>query len=451
MKRVLFLAVALLTFAATTANAQRVNTAAELKKLQKVEADIANPKKNVKAATWVTYANAYTNAFIVPTKELSRGVPEQVLMMNVGQPLDAFYGEFAGQQAIVVSYEYVDVYIINGMIQGWNQKKSVADNLAITAIEAYEKAYAMDRKQEAKIAAGAALLTNSLMEQGDALNAMGKVKEAAEAFELAYRAQSVVPSLNADANCLFNAGMLYAITASSTTGEEAQAAFKKGEEVLNKALSVGYSDEAGNIYYYLFHCYYGQKEADRELYLAKAKEALLTGIQLFPKNTTILDGLMQFYTAEEGVGDPAELVEMIENSLKEDSTNYDLWFGRGRVYNALKNYDECVASFKKCAELRPNDYEPNFYTGYFIIEKANAALEKLNSNTDMDYEQYGVENAKINHIFAEAIPWLEKAHEANPTEFAPIEFLNQLCYRVRDFDGMMDKFNKYHELYMQMK
>jgi tetratricopeptide (TPR) repeat protein len=451
MKKVLFLAVALLTFAATTANAQRVNTAAELKKLEKAEADIANPKKNTKAATWVSYANAYTNAFIVPTKELSRGVPEQVLMMNVGQPLDAFYGEFAGQQAVVVCYEYVDVYIVNGMIQGWNQKKAVAENLAITAIEAYEKAYAMDPKQESKIAAGAAPLVNSLMEQGDALNNMGKVKEAAEAFELAYRAQSIVPSLGADANSLFNAGMLYAITASSTTGEEAQAAFKKGEEVISKALSTGYADEAGNIYYYLFHCYYGQKEADREFYLAKAKEALLTGIQLYPKNTTILDGLMQFYTAEEGVGDPAELVEMIENSLKDDPTNYDLWFGRGRVYNALKNYDECVASFMKCAELRPTEYEPNFYTGYFIIEKANAALTTLNSNTDIDYEQYGVENAKINLIFAEAIPWLEKAYEANPTDFAAVEYLNQLCYRVRDLDGMMDKYNKYHELYMQMK
>lgn len=450
MKKVLFMAVALLTLA-TTASAQRVNTAAELKKLEKAEADAANPKKNTKAATWVAYGNAYTNAYIAPTKELSRGVPEQMLMMNVGQPLDAFYGEFAGEQAIVVSYEYVDVYIINGMIQGWNQKKALGENLAIKAIEAYEKAYAMDSKQEAKIAAGAAPLVNRLMENGDALNNLGDVLGAAEAFELAYRAQSMVPSLGADANSLFNAGMLYAIAASTAEGDDAQASFKKCEEVLNKALSVGYSDATGNIYYYLFHSYYGQKESDREVYLAKAKEALLTGIQLYPKNTVILDGLMQFYTAEEGVGDPAELVEMIENSLKEDPTNYDLWFGRGRVYNAMKNYEECIKSFKKCTELRPTEYEPNFYTGYFIIEKANAALNELNSNTDIDYEQYGVENAKINLIFAEAIPWLEKAHEANPTDFSAIEYLNQLCYRVRDLDGMMDKYNKYHALYMEMR
>ena len=158
---------------------------------------------------------------------------------------------------------------------------------------------------------------------------------------------------------------------------------------------------------------------------------------------------MSFYTAEEGVGDPAELVDMIENSLADDPTNYDLWFGRGRVYNALKNYDECIKSFEKCVEIRPEEFDANYFTGYFIIEKANAALDVLNSNTNIGYEEYGEENAKINLIYAEAIPWLEKAHAINPTDAGTIELLNNLCFRLRDLDGMMDKYNKYHELWMQ--
>ena len=185
--------------------------------------------------------------------------------------------------------------------------------------------------------------------------------------------------------------------------------------------------------------------------VAKAKEALLTGIKLFPKNNTILDGLMQFYTAEQGVGDPAELTEMIEASLQGDPTNYDLWFGRGRVYNAIKNFDECIKSFEKCAELRPEAFDANFYLGYFIIEKANDALNVLNSNSGISYDEYEAENAKINLIYAEAIPWLERAHEINPSDVATIEYLNSLCFRLRDLDGMMDKYNKYHELFMQTR
>ena len=239
--------------------------------------------------------------------------------------------------------------------------------------------------------------------------------------------------------------------AATLEGEAAAAAFKVGKEFFNTALAAGYEDAAGNIYYFLFHCYYGQKSVDHDAALANAKNTLLTGIKKFPKNNTILDGLMQLYTAEEGVGDPAELVSMIETSLNEDPTNYDLWFGRGRVYNALKNYDECIKSFEHCVSLRPEEFEPNFYVGFFIIEKANEEVNKLNSSTNLSYQLYEEKNAEINLIYAQAVPWLEKAHAINPTDVATIEYLNGICFRLRDMDGMMDKYNKYHELFVQTR
>lgn len=448
MKKLVLMVVAAMVLAMPAVNAQKVNTDSEVAKLAKVDAAIADAKKGAKAATWVAHAKAYADAYALPTKELGRGVPEQMLMMNVGRPEGAFESQFAGYPAIVYSYEYVDVYVVNGMIEGWDQKKAIKENLAETAIASYAKAYEMDPKTESKVAAGVLNLANSLAIQADALNNMGKVAEAAEAFELAFRAQQVVPAIKADPNNLYNAGMLTTMHAATLQGEEALAAFNKGEKIFADALAAGFKDESGNIYYYIFHCFYGQKEKNRDEYLAKAKEALLTGIKLYPKNTTILDGLMQFYTAEEGVGDPAELTGMIEASLNEDPTNYDLWFGRGRVYNAMKQYDECIKSFEKCVELRSDEFEPNFYTAYFIIEKANAEVEKLNSTPNMSYQLYEEENAKINLIFAEAIPWLEKAYAINPTDGATLEYLNMLCFRLRDLDGMMDKYNKYHELYM---
>lgn len=448
MKKLVLMVVAAMVLAMPAVNAQKVNTDSEVAKLAKVDAAIADAKKGTKAATWVAHAKAYADAYALPTKELGRGVPEQMLMMNVGRPEGAFESQFAGYPAIVYSYEYVDVYVVNGMIEGWDQKKAIKENLAETAIASYTKAYEMDPKTESKVAAGVLNLANALTIQADALNNMGKVADAAYAFELAFRAQQVVPAIKADPNNLYNAGMLTTMHAATLQGEEALAAFNKGEKIFADALAAGFKDESGNIYYYIFHCFYGQKEKNRDEYLPKAKEALLTGIKLYPKNTTILDGLMQFYTAEEGVGDPAELTGMIEASLKEDPTNYDLWFGRGRVYNAMKQYDECIKSFEKCVELRPDEFEPNFYTAYFIIEKANAEVEKLNSTPNMSYQLYEEENAKINLIFAEAIPWLEKAYAINPTDGATIEYLNMLCFRLRDLDGMMDKYNKYHELYM---
>ncbi len=447
----MFLAAAMLMFALPAANAQKINLEKEIATLEKADAACNDAKKGIKASTWIARGKAYADAYVAPTKDLGRGVPEQMVLMSLGNPSDAYQTEFAGAMAIAYVYDYVDVFVVNGMIQGWNQKKAIKENLAQTAIESFAKAYELDPKQDTKIATTIATLSNSLMEQGNMLNTVGRIADAAEAFDLAFTAQTIAPSFQEDTNCLYNAGMLYVIAASTLSGDEALAMSKKGEAALVKALEQGYNDDSGNIYYFLFHCYYAQKDIDRDLYLGKAKESLLTGIRLFPKNTMVLDGLMSFYTAEEGVGDPAELVDMVEKSLSEDPTNYDLWFGRGRVYNALKNYDECVKSFEKCVEIRPDDYDANYFTGYFIVEKANAALDTLNSNTNISYDEYNAENEKINLIYAEAIPWLEKAHAINPTDVGTIELLNNLCFRLRDMDGMMDKYNKYHELYLQTR
>ena len=451
MKKFLFMAAALLAFAVPAANAQKVNTSKEVAKLDKADATIVDAKKSTKAATWNAHGKAYTDAYMLPTKELLRDTPVMTLQMNVGQPDGMVEGVFMGTPVVVCSYEYVDVYVdAMGMIVGWDQKKEIKENLPETAIESFKKAYEMDPKLSSKIASNAATLANALAIQGDMIS-QNKPAEAAHNFELAYRAQQIVPEAKANPANLYNAGLLITIYASGVQGDEAAAAFAKGEALLNEALAAGYNDETGNIYYYLFHCYYGQREAkDRMECLNNAKNVLLTGIKLYPKNTNILDGLMNLYTLEDGVGDPAEILTMIEEALAENPTNYDMWFGRGRVYFALKNFDECLNSFKKCAEIRPDEFDSNYYVGYFIIEKANTELDKLNANTEISYEQYGEENAKINLIYAEAIPWLEKAHGINPTDASTISYLNSLCYRLRDMDGMMDKYNKYHELYMNL-
>lgn len=453
MKKFLFLASALLVMATQVANAQRVNTSKEVAKLDKADATLVDEKKNGKAATWNAHGKAYTDAYMLPTKELLRNSPVQTLQMNVGQPDQMVEGMFMDAPVVVCSYEYVDVFVNpqTYMIVGWEQKKSIKENLAETAIASYKKAYELDPKLGSKIAANAMTLANALAIQGDALSLCGKNIEAAYCFELAYLAQQVCPEAKANPGNAYNAGYLYVLAASTLSGDEAVAMFTKAEAMLSEAVAAGYKDETGSAYYYLFHCYYGLKEQNSAEMLAKAKDVLLEGIKLYPKNSLILDGLMHLYTAEEGVGDPAELVSMFEASLKNDPTNYDLWFGRGRLFNAMKNYKECIVSFKKCAELRPNDYDAHYWTGYFIVEDVNLVIEEVNATGTTDYELQQKRLDEANLLFMDALPWFEKAHEINPTDIGAIDYLNKLCFRLRDVEGMMEKYNKYHELYMQMR
>jgi DNA polymerase V len=53
--------------------------------------------------------------------------------MNVGKPSNVYEGEFRGAPVYVCDYEYVDIYVdAAGLIQGWNQKKAIKENLPQT-------------------------------------------------------------------------------------------------------------------------------------------------------------------------------------------------------------------------------------------------------------------------------------------------------------------------------
>ena len=201
----------------------------------------------------------------------------------------------------------------------------------------------------------------------------------------------------------------------------------------------------GNIYYYLFHCLYGQKDIDRANVM-KAKDVLLTGIEKCPKNERILDGLMQLYTSEEGVGNPADLVALIDKAIEDNPGNVDMWFGRGRIFYALKDYDQSIDSFKKVVELKPDMFEGNYYLGVFYTIKGDALNKEMNEKQYSSQAAYDADLKGVN-----AVPWFEKAHQIKPDDIDTLEFLKSLCFRLRDEPGIMEKYNTYNDLYKKAK
>ena len=50
-----------------------------------------------------------------------------------------------------------------------------------------------------------------------------------------------------------------------------------------------------------------------------------------------------------------------------------------------------------------------------------------------------------------SLPWLEKAMELKPESVDCAEYLKVLCFRLRNEEGIMDKYNKYNALYKKLK
>ena len=177
----------------------------------------------------------------------------------------------------------------------------------------------------------------------------------------------------------------------------------------------------------------------------KAKQALLTGIEKFPKNERILDGLMQLYTSEEGVGDPADLVALIDKAIADNPSNVDLWFGRGRIFYALKDYDKSIESFEKVVELKPDLFEGNYYLGVFYTIKGDELNKVMNEKQYSSQAAYDARSEdRQRGLSWPLVPWFEKAHEIKPEDVDTLEFLKSLCFRLRDEPGVMDKYNTYN-------
>lgn len=445
MKKTILTALAALLVAVPAVQAQKVNKEALLAKIEKSDADIANEKKATKAATWLNRGKAFYEVAIEPTKSLFVNMDAAMLKLAVGEPKSAEKQTLNGVEYDAWVYPYFTAYVKDNKVATWKQTRWVMKDAPAKAIEAYNKAYELDPKMAEKVKEGLKQVSDFCSQAGNTGIDSGDYAEAAKAYVTAYKAQSSPAYGEADPALLYYAGYLLTVD-----GANNPKSFVQGAKLLTQAIEKGYADEEGNIYYYLFHCLYGQKEADKANVM-KAKDALLTGIEKFPKNERILDGLMQLYTSEEGVGDPADLIALIDKAIQDNSSNVDLWFGRGRIFYALKDYDQSIDSFKKVVELKPDMFEGNYYLGVFYTIKGDALNKEMNEKQYSSQAAYDADLKGVNDIYMAAVPWFEKAHQLKTDDIDTLEFLKSLCFRLRDEPGIMEKYNTYNDLYKKAK
>ncbi|MFI3317234.1 MAG: tetratricopeptide repeat protein [Rikenellaceae bacterium] len=455
MKKIIMMVAAVLVLAAPASMAQKIDAESYKAKLAKADAAAEHPKKGLKAATWIARGNEYYTALEAPTKNLFASMDLAMLKVACGEPKSTASETINGQSYSVLTYPYFKAYVQNDKLVAWTVSKKIAKDIDKTAFDSYAKAYELDPTSVDKVKEGMVKLANYKAQIGDTSNSLAQYKTGAEAYVSVYDIQSHPAFDAANSMMLYYAGYMYTIASN-----DEPALFKKGASTLQRAVKAGYPEvelkaeevddkDKGNIYYYLYHCYYGQKDAD-SANVMKAKQALLDGVDKFPKNQRIIDALTQLYTTEEGVGDPSELIDMIDQAIAADSSNADLWYARGRIYFALRDYDNCIDSFTKVTELAPDVFDGHFYLGLFYIYKGDQMNEEIGKKTYTENAAYGKDLDENNAIYAAAIPVLERAHELRTDDLATVEYLKSLCFRLRDEDGIMDKYNKYNELFKQM-
>jgi tetratricopeptide (TPR) repeat protein len=407
---------------------EKVDVAKLTKEVEKSNAEIADPKKSTKAATWIKRGETLLTVEEKPINGLFTGLDETTFKLTFGNaPKESVtLGE---AKYMLYTYEHFKAYLKDGKLEFYVPTTIIVEGAIPLAYDAFAKAYDLDAKSVKKVSVGMQKIHTRSFENGATYFNLKDFKTAADNFRLAYKA-SVHPAMaHPDTVSLYNAGFL-----GTLAGDYANAI-----KDLDASIALGYEGD-GEAYFYKFFCLYqlGQKD--------EATKVLEEGLAKYPNNDSIISALLDIYSSEPDK-DPTNLIPLVLNVIAQNPTNADLYVGLARVYDKLGQSENAIDAARNAIAVNPENFLANYYLGFYLAKKGDAADGELRKMTITSRAQYQAALADVNKIYSDAVPPLEKAYEINPEEPATIELLKNLTFRLRETEGMEAKYEKYDALY----
>ena len=443
MKRILI--VLALAAAFTSANAQVKSVAAAETALQKAKADIENPKKAEKLATWLKYGQALIGAYDAPAGNgwIGASRSEVQLVSNNEKPSSVenvvINGENWEKEIYPTRNYYYNGYGQLGMIE---VTKPILPDALEQALEAYKKAGELDPKGSKTKDITGALLSIASKFTEDAYNAytFGDLKKASKNFEMAVKAKAVEPLAQVDSNAIYNAGftswMAYN-TDKNASEEERNALLDRAEQFFLDCYNIGYFFDDGEVFAKLADIAEKRGNAD------KSRDYLEEGFQKFPQSQSILVGLINYYINSNGSTD--RLFELLGEAKKNEPNNPSLYYVEGNICNQLGKTDEAIAAYDKCADIDPNYAFGYIGKGQMFYNLAVKYSEE--AQNEMDDAKYMALVEKFEKYLKDCIDPFEKALSVltdDGTKVAVAEYLKNACFRFRTTDqSYQDKYDKY--------
>ena len=310
-----------------------------------------------------------------------------------------------------------------------NYKKLSNDPLTV-AYDSYLKALALDDKDKfsKSIKIKLTLLIGDLTNQAVAAFNEEDYNKALRSFEQIIGIEET-PVFKADdptsvdTVIIFNAG-LAAYNAQN---------YDKAIKYYREAAKYKYS---GARTYQLISSSYMQKQDT-----VSALDVLKEGLKEYPGNGTILVEVINIYLNSNRVDDALRYLDI---AIEQDPKNASYYFARGTLFDKLLKPEEATASYLKAIEYKDDYFDAYYNLGAVYYNKGVKQIDVANAIPSNQPEKYEEEKEKADIEFKKAIPYMEKAHEVNPTDKFTMESLKTLYYRLKMLD-------KHEEIVEKMK
>lgn len=421
-----------LAAAFTTANAQVKSVAAAESALQKAKAEVENPKKADKFATWIKYGQSLIGAYDAAAGSgwIGANRQEVQLITNNEKPVSVENAVVNGENWEKEIYPTRNYYFNqSGQLGIIEITKPIVENALEQALAAYKKAAELDVKGSKTKDITGALLNISGKFTDDAYTAytLGDLKKASYYFEQAANARATEPLAQIDSNSVYNAGFTAWLA-----GDQDRA-----EQFFLRSYEIGYYGEDGETFAKLADI--AEKKGDAE----KGKDYLEEGFKLFPQSQSILVGLINYYINSNGSTD--RLFELLGEAKKNEPNNPSLYYVEGNICNQLGKTEDAVAAYDQCAKIDPNYAFGYIGKGQMFYNLAVKYSEE--AQNEMDDAKYMALVEQFEKYLKDCIDPFEKAIEVlkdDETKIAVAEYLKNACFRFRTADqSYQDKYDKY--------
>jgi tetratricopeptide (TPR) repeat protein len=436
MKKFTIILLFIFGFTLTQAQTGTVNFDQLKKKVEKSNADIENPKKNIKEGTWIDRAELMIEVYDSQMYNYTQGLDLTAFKLLLGSQLKNSVQE--EQEGVLVDKlvtERAIFYFVNSALERWEVLNPVVAKPLDIAFESLKKVQEIDvqGKKNKKLFELYTTLIRMYIADGSSCYS-------SKNFDCAYSCFSNVLTI----------GQLPVVHRKDTamyyyTALAAYFAGKNQEAIVNykKAIELGFTSE-GNAYANIDQSF--KALGDKESGLTYLEE----GFMKFPKNQNVLIALINYYLNKNE--DPSKILSYIDKAIQDAPLNASLYFNKAALYDKLNDFDNAAVTYQKALECDPNYFDAYFNLGALYYNKGVKYLEEANKVPAKELEKYDGLIAKANDEFKRSIPFIEKAHQLSPGDKSTVETLKNIYFRYRlESEEMSKKFNEFNELLQNMK
>lgn len=200
--------------------------------------------------------------------------------------------------------------------------------------------------------------------------------------------------------------------------------------------AIGY--QVPNVYLFISNLYRNAERVDEALATLQAAR------ESYPREQSLIIEELNIYLTNQEF-DKAK--ENLAIAAEQDPTNEILWFSLGSVLDNLGNSDEAIGAYIKALEIAPDYFDANYNLGALYFNQAVQGINKANdmwkprmTKAESAAQKQAEDDAKA--LFATAMPYLEAAHVAEPSDLETMRSLRDIYARTGEDDKLVDISNK---------